>query len=93
MRPVVSRFTEAFQFDPLRMISSGTLACTVPPGRVADAIHSLKDLGVHAFDVGWVTDGDGVVVRRGGKITHYREIRCEDDELARLWALYFRKIS
>ena len=29
--PIVSRFARAFQFDPLKMISSGTLAATVPP--------------------------------------------------------------
>jgi hydrogenase expression/formation protein HypE len=34
--PIVSRFAQAFEFDPLRMISSGTLAVTVPPERVED---------------------------------------------------------
>jgi len=34
---VVLRFARAFQFDPLRMISSGTLAVTLPPDQI-DAV-------------------------------------------------------
>jgi hydrogenase expression/formation protein HypE len=88
--PIVARFAEAFQFNPLRMISSGTLAVTVPPGSVDDVRYALEALGTPFAFVGRVTDGDGVHVLRDGKQTHYTEIRCEEDELARLWALYPR---
>ena len=40
--------------------------------------------------VGKVTAGQGVHVQRDGETTHYTEIRCEEDKLARLWTLYPR---
>lgn len=87
---IVSRFATAFQFDPLRMISSGTLAVTVPPQRVEDVRNALEDLGTPFAFVGRVTEGAGVRVLKDGEVSHYQEIRCEEDELARMWALYPR---
>ena len=88
--PVVSRFAQAFQFDPLRMISSGTLAVTVPPERTEDVSQALEELGTEFAFVGQVVEGAGVRVLWDGKTAHYTEIRCEEDELARMWALYPR---
>jgi len=88
--PIVSRFARAFQFDPLRMISSGTLAVTVPPERVDDVSRALEQLGTAFAFVGQVVEGAGVHVLQNGKTIHYTEIRCEEDELARIWALYPR---
>jgi hydrogenase expression/formation protein HypE len=87
---IVSRFAEAFQFDPLRMISSGTLAVTVPPERVEVTSKALEELRTPFTLAGRVTEGEGVRVLRDGEITHYTRIRCEEDELARMWALYPR---
>jgi hydrogenase expression/formation protein HypE len=87
---IVARFAEAFHFDPLKMISSGTLAVTLPPEHLEAARAALTALGVPFADVGQVTAGKGVYVRRDGQVMHYTEIRCEEDELARLWALYPR---
>jgi hydrogenase expression/formation protein HypE len=87
---IVSRFAHAFRFDPLRMISSGTLAVTVPPERVEDVSRTLEELGTEFAFVGRVAEGTGVRVLRDGKAVHYTEIRCEEDELARMWALYPR---
>ena len=88
--PIVSRFAEAFPFDPLRMISSGTLAVTVPHDRVEDVSAALEGAGTPFAFVGEVTEGHGVRVHKNGETTHYTEIRCGEDELARLWALYPR---
>jgi len=88
--PIVSRFADAFAFDPLRMISSGTLAVTVPRPRVEDVNGALEELGTPFAYVGGVTEGTGVRVLRESESTHYTEIRCGEDELARLWALYPR---
>ena len=88
--PIVSQFASAFQFDPLRMISSGTLAATVPPDRMSDVSGSLRKAGVPFADVGRVTEGVGVLLLQKDENTHYREIHCEDDELARMWTLYPR---
>jgi len=90
IRSIVSRFAQAFQFDPLRMISSGTLAVTVPPARVTQVSTALKELGTPFAFVGRVMDGAGVRVFKGGAAIPHMEIRCEEDELARMWALYPR---
>jgi len=88
--PIVSQFASAFQFDPLRMISSGTLAATVPSDRMSKVSDSLRKAGVPFADVGRVTEGDGVLLLQKDENIHYREIHCEDDELARMWTLYPR---
>jgi hydrogenase expression/formation protein HypE len=88
--PIVSQFASAFQFDPLRMISSGTLAATVPPDRMSDVSDSLRKAGVPFADVGRVTEGVGVLLLHKDGNIHYREIHCEEDELARMWTLYPR---
>lgn len=88
--PVIARFAEAFGFDPLRMISSGTLAATVPPGREDDVRRRLGELGVPVAFVGTVSEGAGVRVRSVAGDVHYTDSRCEEDELARMWVRYPR---
>lgn len=90
LQPIVTRFAQAFQFDPLLMISSGTLVATIPPERVQTAARSLIEKGIHFADIGQVTDGEGVYMIKDGQITHYQEIHCEEDELARMWERYPR---
>jgi hydrogenase maturation factor len=87
---IVSRFAQAFQFDPLRMISSGTLAVTVPEARVIQVSKALKALGTPFAFVGRVVEGAGVHVLKDGMVIQHAEIRCEEDELARMWAVYPR---
>lgn len=87
---IVRRFAQVFGFDPLRMISSGSLAVTVPPERVEDVTTVLEELGTPFAFVGWVTEGDGVRMLKDGETTLHTQIRCEEDELARLWALHPR---
>ncbi len=89
--PVVARFAEAFEFDPLWMISSGTLVATVPPGRVAEVSRALREAGTPFAFAGRVTEGAGVRLRQNGATTLFSEIRCETDELARMWELYPRE--
>ncbi len=86
----VSRFSEAFEFDPLQMISSGTLAVTVPETRLSGAENALKKSGTDFAVVGRVKRGAGVRVFREGKSEHYSKLQAERDELARLWKLYPR---
>jgi hydrogenase expression/formation protein HypE len=87
---IVSRFAQAFRFDPLRMISSGTLVVTVPPERVDEVSQTLEALATPFAFVGRVIAGSGVHIVRNGQARHYTEICCEEDELARLWTLYPR---
>jgi hydrogenase expression/formation protein HypE len=88
--PVAARFAQAFQFDPLWMISSGTLVATIPPGRVAEVGRVLKEAGTRFVFVGRIAGGTGVHVHQNGEVIHYNDIRCEVDELARMWRLYPR---
>jgi len=74
----------------LQMISSGTLAVTVSPERVEGVTKALEQLGLHFAFVGQVMEGVGVRVLKDGPTIHHTEIRCEEDELARMWALYPR---
>ena len=90
VRSIVYRFAQAFQFDPMRMISSGTLAVTVSPERMDHVSRALEQLGTAFAFVGRVVDGTGVHVLQDGETIHYTEIRCEEDELARMWMLYPR---
>ncbi len=86
--PIVSRFAQAFRFDPLWMISSGTLVATLPAERLDEVSRILNQEGTPFAVVGRVTEGAGVHVHRNGETVHYSDIRCEEDELARMWSLY-----
>lgn len=85
---IVQRFSSAFKFDPLKMISSGTLVATIPPEHVKAAGDELSSLGILFSDIGLVCEGKGVKIVNQGQITLSEEIRCEEDELARMWELY-----
>ncbi len=88
MPAVGVRFAKAFQFDPLRMISSGTLVAAVPPDRLDAARKGLNDAGIRFADVGLVEPGQGVRVRRGGKVGVHTDVQPESGELARIWEKY-----
>jgi hydrogenase expression/formation protein HypE len=91
IHPVVSRFAQAFQFEPLKMISSGTLVATISPECVEAAGQSLVENGISFADVGQVIKGSGVQIITNGQVARYQEIYCEEDELARMWELYPQK--
>ena len=74
--PVVSRFARAFQFEPLKMISSGTLVAALPSDRVEAAGQSLIEKGISFADIGRVTEGSGVQIATDGGLAHYQEIHC-----------------
>ena len=88
--PVVSRFAKAFQFDPLKMISSGTLVATIPLEHVEATRKSLDDIGTIYADIGEIIQGKGVRIIQDGQATLYQEIHCEEDELARMWEIYLQ---
>jgi len=85
---VAARFAAAFQFDPLKMISSGTLVATIPPKSLLSAKHSLLENGILFSEIGKVQPGTGVKIKKSSQILEYHDIQCEEDELARMWTLY-----
>jgi len=88
MLPPVPRFVETFRFDPLRMMSSGTLVAAVAPERADEAKRALEALDIPCSFIGHVVERAGVQVHREGETHHYEEIRSEFNELARMWSLY-----
>jgi hydrogenase expression/formation protein HypE len=87
---VVSRFASAFKFDPLRMISSGTLAATAPAAQRQAIADALGEVGVPFARAGGIVGGHGVYVSTDEETTHYTELLPEVDELTRMWELYPR---
>jgi hydrogenase expression/formation protein HypE len=82
---VCDRFARAFGFDPLKMISSGTLVGTIPPEYVDIVKQALNQAGISYADIGEVINGEGVGILRDCQMLHYEEIHPEEDELARMW--------
>ena len=82
------RFAEAFGFDPLRMISSGTLAAAVPAEKVEAAGSALDEAGIHFADIGLVGEGEHLRIQRGDEILEYRGVQPDGGELARMWEEY-----
>jgi hydrogenase expression/formation protein HypE len=87
----VLRFTQAFDFDPLRMISSGTLAATVPEAHVKAAMQAVEGVDVRIQDVGRVIEGGGVQLRYEDEVRVFYDPTPEEDELARMWQIYPRE--
>jgi len=87
---IVTRFAESFNFDPLRMISSGTLAASVPFEALEETQSNLQDRNIPFADIGMVIPGEGVYIHEDQKTTHHTGLHAESDELARLWALHPR---
>ena len=87
--PVVcARFAQAFEFDPLQMISSGTLVAAVPSERVAQAGAALTAAGIPYADIGLAIPGEGVRVQRGSEVAEFFSVQPEAGELARVWEVY-----
>jgi hypothetical protein len=59
-------------------------------GRLEQLTGPLTKITALSADVGRVTDGIDVRVHRKEETLDYRRIRCEENELARMWALYPR---
>nr|WP_321501550.1 AIR synthase-related protein [uncultured Dethiosulfovibrio sp.] len=80
---VVERFSLAFGFDPIRMISSGALVVTLPQGVVEQARAELQGIAP-LYPVGVVEPGVGVRLAsdRGERL--FESPEPDFDELARL---------
>lgn len=57
---------------------------------VADVTGALTKIGTLSADLGRVTGVVGVRLLCKEETAHYRQIRCEEDELSRMWAIYPR---
>ncbi len=84
VRPETEAVCRALGVDPLRLISSGCLLATLPPGKLDGAREALSGLGVEWAVIGEVGEGPP------GLLVHRRDGRAErvgpfvEEELARL---------
>jgi len=86
-------FAEKLMFDPLKLISSGTVVATVPPEKLSQAEKELDRLNILHAIIGKVSQGEGVVLHRvNRKMEKYLKPKVEEDELANLWERYPRKM-
>ncbi len=85
---IADRFSKAFQFDPLKMISSGTLVATVPLIHLEQAEAAMNEAGIYYADIGMIVPGEGVRIRMLEGVRTFHEIHAEEDELARMWTLF-----
>ena len=88
MPAVAVRFAEAFQYDPLKMISSGTLAAAIPASKLDYAIQALREKDIPCADIGEVVSEKGIRIIKPSGTTTYQIIHCEEDELARMWTQF-----
>lgn len=84
----VLHFAQSFEFDPLRMISSGTLVATIPEDKVGQAFVAAEREGLQIYDIGRVVSGSGVRIFQDGEVTDVEDPSPERDELARMWRIW-----
>lgn len=77
---------KALHVDILRLISSGSLIATVPPGKIEEAIRTLNSLDINANIIGRVKEYTGHLVEIVGdsSITYLDDVYVTD-EIFRLW--------
>ena len=84
-------FADTLDFDPLWMISSGTLVFTGPKNRSGDVKRVLNSLDIDYAEIGVVKEGEAkAIIHRKKGLEVIKEPKPEKDELARLWKLYPR---
>jgi hydrogenase expression/formation protein HypE len=57
---------QAMAIDPLEAIASGALLLTVQPDRLEPVRQAIEEAGVSVAEIGWVTEGAGVIIHSEG---------------------------
>ena len=73
-----------FTIDPLIAISEGTLVITAAANKTPRLLQDLKQNGISAWDIGEITKGDRVFVRKNGKREELKPVSVDP-----FWAAYF----
>jgi len=77
-----------FQIDPLISISEGTLLIAAPERNVDQIITDLKQNDVLAWDIGEITEGQKVFMRRNGNADELKPVSVDP-----FWAAYFSTLG
>lgn len=86
-------FAEALEFDPLWMISLGTLVLSISKEDVNKVQEILFDMGINSSVIGEIIKRDKPclkVYRRNGDVYSVDRLLPDRDELAELWRRYPR---
>ncbi len=75
---------KAFRIDPLISISEGTLIITASPDNRSKIIARLKKKGIPAWDIGEITAGDRIFIRKSGKKQKLTPVLADP-----FWQAYF----
>lgn len=73
--------TEVLGIDPLKLIGSGSLVATVPPGSLKETLRTLRMLGIESSVIGKVHDYSGYLVKvvKGSSIEFVRDVYVFDE--------------
>lgn len=74
----------SFNIDPLISISEGTLVLTATSESSKKIIERLRQNRILAWDVGEITDGERIIIRKSGKIEKMEPVAADP-----FWAAYF----
>ncbi len=77
-----------FAIDPLISISEGTLLITATPERTPRILSDLKHNGIAAWDIGEITSGERLFVRKNGKREELKPVAVDP-----FWAAYFSTLE
>ncbi len=77
-----------FDIDPLISISEGTLVITASPENTPALLKSLKEQDINAWEIGEMTDGERVFVRKNGTREGLKPVSVDP-----FWAAYFSTLE
>jgi len=77
-----------FAIDPLISISEGTLLITAMPERTPRILSDLKHNGIAAWDIGEITSGERVFMRKNSKREELKPVAVDP-----FWAAYFSTLE
>lgn len=84
-------FSEKLGFNPLWMISSGSLIVSLRENSVREALQNLANANITASYIGDVRKGQGkLILHDNNEFKSYEKPMPEKDELAKLWKSYPR---
>ncbi len=84
----INAICDYFNIDPLISISEGTLLIAAAPQNASVVLSSLKENNIPAWDIGEITPGERVFVRRSGKQEELRPVAVDP-----FWAAYFSTLG
>ncbi|MDD5121911.1 MAG: AIR synthase family protein [Dehalococcoidales bacterium] len=86
--PEVKEICDYFNIDPLVSVSEGTLLIAARPEKASQIIDDLKNEQITAWDIGEITSGERVFVRKNGTREELKPVSIDP-----FWAAYFSTLE